>query len=198
MVEWSIVSKKSLIIGLCAGVLAIAFEAMSVSTAMPAAAADLGQKELYAWVFSLFVIGMMATTVIGGRISDRYGPVIPLYVGFGVFGLGLFVSGFAPAMAVLLIGRTLQGIGSGLINIGWAVVLAHAFDASERPRTHGPVLHVLGGPVLRRPADLGLVDANAGLALGVLLGGTAPRRGRGPVCPPFGGAPPRAPVRRGG
>jgi MFS family permease len=137
MVEWSIVSKKSLIIGLCAGVLAIAFEAMSVSTAMPAAAADLGQKELYAWVFSLFVIGMMATTVIGGRIADRYGPVIPLYVGFAVFGLGLFVSGFAPAMAVLLLGRTLQGIGSGLINIGWAVVLAHAFDASERPKIMG-------------------------------------------------------------
>ena len=130
-------SKKSLVVGLCAGVLAIAFEAMSVSTAMPAAAAALGQKELYAWVFSLFVIGMMATTVIGGRISDRYGPVIPLYVGFGVFGIGLMVSGFAPAMTVLLIGRTLQGIGSGLINIGWAVVLAHAFDARERPKLMG-------------------------------------------------------------
>jgi MFS family permease len=135
--EWRIVSKKSLVVGLCAGVLAIAFEAMSVSTAMPAAADDLGQKELYAWAFSLFVIGMMATTVIGGRVSDRYGPVIPLYVGFGVFGVGLMVSGFAPTMAVLLIGRTLQGIGSGLINIGWAVVLAHAFDASERPKIMG-------------------------------------------------------------
>ena len=135
--EWRIVSKRSLVVGLCAGVLAIAFEAMSVSTAMPAAADDLGQKELYAWVFSLFVIGMMATTVIGGRISDRYGPVIPLYVGFAVFGVGLMVSGFAPSMAVLLIGRTLQGIGSGLINIGWAVVLAHSFDASERPKLMG-------------------------------------------------------------
>jgi MFS family permease len=135
--EWRIVSKKSLVVGLCAGVLAIAFEAMSVSTAMPAAANDLGQKELYAWVFSLFVIGMMATTVIGGRIADRYGPVIPLYVGFGVFGVGLLVSGFAPAMAVLLLGRTLQGIGSGLINIGWAVVLAQAFDATERPKIMG-------------------------------------------------------------
>jgi predicted MFS family arabinose efflux permease len=137
VVEWRIVSKKSLVVGLCAGVLAIAFEAMSVSTAMPAAADDLGQKELYAWVFSLFVIGMMATTVIGGRIADRHGPVIPLYVGFAVFGVGLLVSGFAPTMAVLLLGRTLQGIGSGLINIGWAVVLAHAFEPSERPRIMG-------------------------------------------------------------
>jgi len=135
--EWRIVSKKSLIIGLLAGVLAIAFESMSVSTAMPAAAADLGQRELYAWVFSLFVIGMMATTVIGGRIADRYGPVIPLYIGIGVFGFGLLVSGFAPTMPVLLVGRTLQGIGSGFINIGWAVVLAHAFDASERPKIMG-------------------------------------------------------------
>jgi predicted MFS family arabinose efflux permease len=135
--EWSIVSKKWLIVGLCAGVLAIAFESMSVSTAMPAAADALGQKELYAWVFSLFVIGMMTTTVIGGRIADRYGPVLPLYVGFGVFGIGLLVSGFAPTMTVLLVGRTLQGIGSGLINIGWAVVLAHAFDPAERPKIMG-------------------------------------------------------------
>jgi MFS family permease len=135
--EWRIVAKKSLVVGLCAGVLAIAFEAMSVSTAMPAAADDLGQKELYAWVFSLFVIGMMATTVIGGRIADRHGPVVPLYVGFAVFGVGLLVSGFAPTMAVLLLGRTMQGIGSGLINIGWAVVLAHAFEQSERPKIMG-------------------------------------------------------------
>ena len=135
--EWPIVSKKSLIVGLCAGVLAIAFESMSVSTAMPAAAEALGQRELYAWVFSLFVIGMMTTTVIGGRIADRYGPALPLYVGFGVFGIGLLVSGFAPTMAVLLVGRTLQGIGSGLINIGWAVVLAHAFDPAERPKIMG-------------------------------------------------------------
>ncbi len=135
--ECPVVSKKSLVGGLCAGVLAIAFESMSVSTAMPAAAADLGHRELYAWVFSLFVIGMMATTVVGGRIADRYGPVLPLYVGLAVFGVGLLVSGFAPVMAVLLVGRTLQGIGSGLVNIGWAVVLAHAFDASERPTLMG-------------------------------------------------------------
>jgi MFS family permease len=75
--------------------------------------------------------------VIGGRIADRYGPVIPLYVGIGAFGVGLLVSGFAPTMTVLLIGRTLQGIGSGLINIGWAVVLAHAFEADERPKIMG-------------------------------------------------------------
>ncbi|HSN11274.1 MAG TPA: MFS transporter [Propionibacteriaceae bacterium] len=135
--EWPVVSKKSLVVGLCAGVLAIAFESMSVGTAMPAAAEDLGQRELYAWVFSLFVIGMMATTVIGGRIADSYGPVVPLYVGFAVFAAGLLVSGVAPAMTVLLVGRTLQGIGSGLVNIGWAVTLAHAFDAKERPTLMG-------------------------------------------------------------
>jgi MFS family permease len=135
--EWLIVSKRSLVVGLCAGVLAIAFESMSVGTAMPAAARDLGQQELYAWVFSLFVIGMMTTTVIGGRVADKYGPVLPLYVGFAVFGVGLLVSGLAPTMPVLLLGRTLQGIGSGAINIGWTVVLAHAFTPAERPKLMG-------------------------------------------------------------
>ncbi len=135
--EWLIVSKKSLVVGLCAGVLAIAFEAMSVGTAMPAAAQDLGQQELYAWVFSLFVIGMMTTTVIGGRVADKHGPVLPLYAGFAVFAVGLLVSGLRPSMPVLLVGRTLQGIGSGAINIGWAVVLAHAFAPEERPKLMG-------------------------------------------------------------
>jgi MFS family permease len=135
--ECLIVSKRSLVVGLCAGVLAIAFESMSVGTAMPAAARDLGQQELYAWVFSLFVIGMMTTTVIGGRVADKYGPVLPLYVGFAVFGVGLLVSGLAPTMPVLLLGRTLQGIGSGAINIGWTVVLAHAFAPAERPKLMG-------------------------------------------------------------
>jgi MFS family permease len=134
MESTTVASKRGLAVGLCTGVLAIAFEGMSVSTAMPAAAQDLGRLDLYAWIFSLFTIGMLFATVVGGRIADRRGPLVPLALGFGVFLVGLLVAGFAPAMEVLLAGRLLQGLGSGSLNVAYAVLLVHAFDATERPR----------------------------------------------------------------
>lgn len=129
-----VASKGGLAVGLCAGVLAIAFEAMSVSTAMPQAAHDLGRMDLYAWIFSLFTIGMLFATVVGGRVGDRRGPLVPLTAGLVLFSAGLLTAGFAPAMEVLLVGRALQGLGSGSLNVGYALVLAHGFDALERPR----------------------------------------------------------------
>lgn len=129
-----VASKRGLAVGLCTGVLAIAFEGMSVSTAMPEAARELGRVDLYAWIFSLFTIGMLFATVVGGRIADRHGPVAPLLAGLATFTAGLLVAGFAPTMEVLLAGRLLQGLGSGSLNVGYAVLLAHAFDATERPR----------------------------------------------------------------
>ncbi len=130
-------SRTRLVVGLCAGVTAIAFESMSVATAMPAAAADLGRLDLYAWVFSLFSVAMLASTVLGGRVADRSGPYLPLLLGAASFAAGLVAAGVAPTMPVLLVGRTLQGIGAGAINIGWAVTVAQGFSEAERPRLMG-------------------------------------------------------------
>jgi MFS family permease len=67
-------SQRALTIGLCAIVVAIAFEAISVATAMPVAARELDGLSYYAWAFSLFLIGMLFATVVCGRLSDRIGP----------------------------------------------------------------------------------------------------------------------------
>ena len=67
------VSQRALTIGLCATIVAIAFETISVATAMPVAARDLDGLSYYAWAFSLFLIGMLLATVVCGRLSDRIG-----------------------------------------------------------------------------------------------------------------------------
>ncbi|HEY5848992.1 MAG TPA: MFS transporter, partial [Microlunatus sp.] len=79
------VSRRALTIGLCMTVVAIAFEAIAVATAMPVAARDLNGLSYYAWAFSLFLIGMLFSTVVTGRLSDRIGPARPLLVGLLVF-----------------------------------------------------------------------------------------------------------------
>ncbi|MDO5498810.1 MAG: MFS transporter [Propionibacteriaceae bacterium] len=124
---------RPLAVGLLAGVFSAAFEGIAVATAMPAAAADLGQIELYAWAFSLYMVGMLTGAVASGRLADRRGPLPPVLLALGVFAVGLLVAGFAPTMALLLIGRLVQGLGAGGLNVGLYFVVAHAFPERSRP-----------------------------------------------------------------
>lgn len=125
-------SRRGLTIGLLLSVVAIAFEAMAVTTAMPAAAADLGDLNLYAWTFSAFMIAQTFAIVAAGLFSDRFGPKLPMAVGFGVFTLGLVLCGSAPTMPLLLVGRFVQGLGAGVMNLAVMVLVARLFDERER------------------------------------------------------------------
>ena len=71
-------ARRALTVGLCTAVTAIAFEVISVATAMPAAARELDGLDLYAWAFSLFLIGQLFATVAAGRLCDRVGPARPM------------------------------------------------------------------------------------------------------------------------
>lgn len=122
-----------LAVGLVAGILATAFEAVAVGTAMPVAARELGRVSWYAWAFSLFVVGMLGGNVVAGRAGDRSGPLPTLVGGMAVFAVGLVVAGLAPTMPQLLIGRLVQGFGAGALNVGLYVVVALAFPEERRP-----------------------------------------------------------------
>ncbi|OYO08635.1 MFS transporter [Enemella evansiae] len=127
------IDRRPLAVGMLAGVFATAFEGIAVSTAMPAAATQLGRVEWYAWAFSLYMVGMLAGSVTAGRLSDRRGPLPPLAFGAACFAIGLLVAGLAPAMWMLLLGRLIQGLGGGALNVGLYVVIAKAFDEDQRP-----------------------------------------------------------------
>lgn len=125
-------SHTALVVGLLLCVVAIAFEQIAVVTAMPAAAADLGDLDLYAWAFTAFVISQIVAIVVAGRASDQVGPRLPMVVGFIVFAGGLVVAGSAPSMPILLFGRFIQGLGGGTMNLTVMVLVARLFDGRER------------------------------------------------------------------
>ena len=62
------VSQRRLVVGVCATIVAVAFESIAVATAMPVAARDLDGFDHYAWSFSVFVIGMLFATVVGATL----------------------------------------------------------------------------------------------------------------------------------
>lgn len=125
-------SRRGLTVGLLLCVVAIAFEAMAVLTAMPAAAADLGDVDLYAWAFTAFALAQTFSIVAAGQFSDRIGPKLPMIIGFVVFAFGLVLAGAAGTMPLLLTARFIQGLGGGTMNLAVMVLVARVFDERER------------------------------------------------------------------
>jgi MFS family permease len=125
---------RALTVGLFLAVVAVAFEAVSVATAMPAAARSLDGLSLYAWAFSLFLIGQVFATVAAGRLCDRLGPAKPMALGLSVFAVGLVTAATAGSMVHLVVGRLLQGLGAGVVGVSMYVVIARVYDVSRRPR----------------------------------------------------------------
>lgn len=123
---------RAMTISLLVCVVAIAFEAMAVYAIMPVVAADLGGIDYYAWAFTLFVIAMLFATIAAGRLCDRVGPIPPLAIGIVLFLVGLVIGGFAPTMPILLLGRLVQGLGAGAMNLSTMVLLARAYAPQAR------------------------------------------------------------------
>lgn len=111
-----------------------AFEALAVATAMPTVAQALDGLPLYALAFG----GTLASSVVGmvacGRWADRRGPAPPLRHGIVWFSLGLLIAGLAPSMAVLLLGRIVQGFGGGLMSVALYVAVGRVYPPSMHPR----------------------------------------------------------------
>jgi MFS family permease len=148
-------------IGSNALVFLAAFESLAVTTIMPTIVRDLDGQSLYAFAFS----GMFASSVIGmvvaGRWADRTGPVGPLFGSIVVFLAGLALCGFAPDMSVFIVGRILQGLGSGAINVALYVVVARIFPAKLHTTIFGAFAAAWVLPSLIGPPVAGIVAEKA-------------------------------------
>ncbi len=149
-------------IGLLTLVTLVAFEAMAVGTAMPRAVAELDGVAWYAWPFSAFLLTSVVGMVVGGEVGDRRPPGPGILVGVSVFAAGLVVAGVAQHMAVLVLGRAVQGLGAGVVIVLLYVVAGQAYSARLRPRLFGAFAAGWVLPALVGPLAAGLVTTHVG------------------------------------
>lgn len=140
-------------VGVFALAFLVAFEALAVATIMPIVADDLDGLPLYALSFAAPMAVAVISLTIGGPWMDRNGPGPSMRFGVIVFAAGLVIAGTAPVMVVFLIGRAVQGFGSGFIGVGLYVMIARVYPESLRPRvftvlTSAWVLPALVGPAV--------------------------------------------------
>ena len=125
---------RRLTTGLVLTITLVAFESLAISTVMPDVRDDLGDLELYGWVFSAFFLGTLVGAVAAGRAADRRGTAAPFLLGLCLFATGIGIGGAAPSMVVLVLARVLQGLGAGAIPAVAYTSVGRAYPSSIQPR----------------------------------------------------------------
>ena len=124
-----------------------------VSTAIPTIIGDLHGFNLYAWIFSAYMMTSAITVPIYGKLSDVFGRR-PFYLfGLIVFAVGSAISGLSHTMLELVLARAFQGIGAGAMLSMPRATIGDIFNPKERGRWMGVMGAVFGlssiiGPTL--------------------------------------------------
>ncbi|GAB3561743.1 MFS transporter [Spelaeicoccus albus] len=139
-----------------------AFELFAVTTAMPTMARELHGIELYGLAFAAPLTMSIFALTVGGVWNDRSGPGVPLQVGIVVFSAGLLSVGFSPNMWVVVAGRSLQGLGTGLVAVSLYVVVGRLFPGELQPKLFAVLSAAWVLPGLVGPALAGFVTATVG------------------------------------
>ena len=147
----------------------VAFETMSVATIMPKVLDDLGGIGLYGWAFSGLALGEVLGIVVAGMWSDRANPSRPILAGLAVYSGGLVVSGSASSMFMVVVGRVLQGYGSGTVPAVAYVCVGRGFAEAERPRVFAWMSTAWVVPAMIGPSAAGWASQHVGWRI-VFLG----------------------------
>ena len=130
--------RKSLVIfGVMLGLFLGAMESTAVATAMPTVIASLGGLAIYSWVFSGYILAATISMPLWGKLADLYGRRRVYLWGLGIFLAGSILSGLSTSMTMLIVFRTVQGLGGGaLIPLGMTII-ADLYGLEERARMQG-------------------------------------------------------------
>lgn len=130
-----------------------AMDSTVVGTSLPTIARQIGDPQLYPWIFTGYLLTSTTTVPLWGRFADGFGRRRVLLLGVAIFVIASVLCGLAPNMPALIVFRTLQGIGAGCIQPIVFTVVGDTFPIGQRARLQGFFSSVwavaaLVGPVL--------------------------------------------------
>lgn len=124
-----------------------------LATATPDIVRDLGGMQLASWIVIGYMLTGAATIPIYGWLGDQFGRRNMLVLALGIFAFGSVFCALSNSMLQLVIGRILQGVGSGgLMSLSQALI-GEVVPPRQRARFQGYfsaffALSSISGPVL--------------------------------------------------
>lgn len=145
-----------LALALTGGVALHAINVHIVTTVLPSVVADIGGLDWYAWSTTLFVVA----SIIGAALSVHFlvalGPRGAYLLALAVFVLGSVACASASSMAWMLGGRSVQGLGGGMLAALSYALIRVVFVPTLWPRAVALVSGMWGVATLCGPAVGGL------------------------------------------
>ena len=135
---------KLIIPGLMISLLIVSLDSTITSTAMPKIIASLGGLEYYVWPFTVYLMTLIISAMVSGKLSDFYGSKKLLIGAIILFVFGSVLCGFSQNMIELIIFRALQGIGAGIIATVPLKIIAQMVAPRQRGKYMG-IFSAAGG-----------------------------------------------------
>ncbi|WP_042790177.1 MFS transporter, partial [Serratia marcescens] len=143
-------------IALSLGVALHAINILVATTILPSVVQDIGGLDLYAWNTTLFVVASILGSALSARLLSGYGARSAYLVASLFFIAGAALCALAPSMPVMLIGRTVQGFGGGLIFALSYAMINLVFEQRLWPRAMALISAMWGIATLVGPAVGGI------------------------------------------
>src|SRR5438105_3906585 len=125
---------RNIFYGLMLGMFLSALNQTIVATALPTIGRDFGDFENLSWVIIAYLLSTTVVSPLYGKLSDIHGRRGMMLLAIGLFIAGSALCAAAPNMAILIAGRTLQGVGGGGIVPLTQTTIADMITPRERGR----------------------------------------------------------------
>ncbi|MCJ1251305.1 hypothetical protein MMC30_008537 [Trapelia coarctata] len=141
------------IVALCLAVFCQALDTTIIATAIPRITDQFNSLDDVGWYGSGYLIANCASLLSYGKLYNLF-PVQWVFLGaLGVFELGSLVCGATPSSIGLIMGRVIQGVGSGGILSGGTLIIAATVPLRRRPMFQGALgamyaLASVAGPLM--------------------------------------------------
>ena len=153
---------RGLTLGLVSTITLVALESLAIGTVMPLVADELGDLQLYGWVFSAFFLGNLVGVVVAGGALDRMPLGRPFAIGLGLFAAGLLIGGLAQSMPMLVGARFIQGLGGGAVAPTAYVAIGRCLPERLQPQMFAMLSAAWVAPGVIGPSIAALVGEGPG------------------------------------
>ena len=143
-------------IALSGGVVLHAINIYIATTILPSVVLDIDGLSLYAWNTTLFVTASILGSALSARLLSGYGPRSAYLFASLIFMLGSALCAMAPNMPLMLLGRTVQGLGGGFLFALSYAMINLVFPQSLWPRAMALISGMWGVATLVGPAIGGI------------------------------------------
>ncbi len=125
-----------------------------VNVALPTMSADLKiSSESVAWVVTVYLLAIVGSILLFGRLGDIIGKINVFLLGVGIFTVGSLLCGLSPSFTTLIAARVLQAVGASASMATNQGIITEVFPKNERGKALGisatsVALGALAGPPL--------------------------------------------------